>query len=104
HGVLKLVAETERPARLVVSASRPQTAGKSLVHQPSVRQYVEGRVRRFHVHRSERMIPIPPNPFERFARSRRTTKSLRQSACFRGVATRAEREHGLVFGAIREFE
>ena len=47
HDVLQLVAEAESAARLVMAAARPKAARQRLVHEPAVRQQVEGRGRAF---------------------------------------------------------
>ena len=68
HHVLQLVAETERPARLIEAAARPDTAGERLVQQPAVGQQVERRVGRLDVDRAERVVPVLPDRFERAPR------------------------------------
>src|SRR5438094_463008 len=42
HDVLQLIAEAEGAARLVVPASRPETAAHVLIEQPPIDQDVEG--------------------------------------------------------------
>src|SRR5438105_15849449 len=76
HHVLQLIAETECPPGLVESAPRPQAARQSLIEQPAIRQHVDGRVRRFHVYRAERMLPVFPQSFERASRRGGTPKAM----------------------------
>ena len=58
HAVLKLVAETVGAARLIEGRARPEAAGQGLVEQPAVQQDVHGAIRRLHLHRAERLLPI----------------------------------------------
>src|ERR1035441_9732259 len=78
HGVLQLIAETESAAGLVVSAARPQTAGKRLVEKPAVGQHIERRIRSFHVDRAQGMFPVLPDCFEGRARGFGPTEALGQ--------------------------
>src|SRR4030042_2829814 len=71
HHVPHLIAETEGPRRLVVSAARPKAARYSLVYEPAVGQDIDGRVGCFHIHCAERVIPVLPDGFERVVRSGR---------------------------------
>ena len=57
HDVLELVAESVRPARLVVAGARPEAAGEVLVEEPPVHQQVEGVVGGRHAHGPERLVP-----------------------------------------------
>src|ERR1700694_4366618 len=71
HRVLQLVAEAERGAGLVAPAARPQAARQGLVEEPAVREYVEGRIGGFHLHRAKRTLPVLLDLFQRAARRRR---------------------------------
>ena len=86
HRVLELVAEAERPARLVVAGARPQPAAQVLVEQPAVHQQVEGVVRRAHLHRVERPVPGAAHGAERRRRPprREPWRATSARAC-RGV-------------------
>src|SRR5207247_2256011 len=57
--VLQLVAETERTAGLVRSASRPETATERLIEQPAIDQQVERVVGRPHLYGAEGIVPEP---------------------------------------------
>src|SRR5574341_625466 len=104
HHVLQLVAETEGAPRLVVSAPRPKTARESLVHKPAVGQHVEGRVRCFHLHGAERVLPVLPHRFERAARRSRSPEATRQVAGVIGVSPYAEPEDELALLPVGELE
>ena len=85
HHVLQLIAETERAPRLVVSASRPQTARQSLIQEPAIGQDIDGLVGCFHMHGAERVLPVLPHGFERAAcdapdSRKRRTRLLASSA------------------------
>ncbi len=104
HPVLQLVAETEGAPRLVVSAPRPKTARQSLVQEPAVGQHVEGRVRCFHLHGAERVIPVLPHRFERLARRGGSPEAMRQVAGVIGVPPDAEREDELTLLPVGQLE
>ena len=55
--VLQLVAEAERPARLVEAAAREQPAGQALVGQPRIDEMIELLVRRLHLEGSGERAP-----------------------------------------------
>ncbi len=67
HDVLQLVAEAESAARLVMAAAPPKAARQRLVHEPAVRQQVEGPVGRFHLHRAQGVLPVSLHLFQRGA-------------------------------------
>ena len=55
--VLKLVAESERAARLKRPAAGPDATAQRLIQQPPVHDQVEGVVRRAHLQGTERVVP-----------------------------------------------
>ena len=58
HDILKLVAETIGAAGLIESRTRPIAARQGLVEQRAVQQDVHGAIRRLHLHRAQRLLPI----------------------------------------------
>src|SRR5437762_12365145 len=95
HRILKLIAETKSARRLMVSASRPQTARERLVYEPAVREHVEGLVGRFHLHRAQRVLPVLPHRFERATCGSRTSEAMDQVSSVIGVSPDAEPENDL---------
>ena len=61
HDVLKLVAEAVGAARLIEGRTRPVAAGERLVEQPAVQHDVHGTIRRVHLQRAERFVPVVDN-------------------------------------------
>ena len=57
HRVLQLVAEAERPARLVEPRPAPHPAGKHLVDQPAIEHQVQRGVRRADLNGPEDAVP-----------------------------------------------
>ena len=57
HRVLELVAEAERPARLVERRPAPHATGERLVEEPAVEHQIHRRVRRADLDRPEDAIP-----------------------------------------------
>jgi hypothetical protein len=53
-----LVAKTERASRLVVTASRPETARQGLVQEPAIGQDIKSRVGGFDMDRAEGVLPV----------------------------------------------
>jgi hypothetical protein len=58
HHILQLISKSESAPRLVGCAARPQAAGQGLVQKPAVGQHVEGRIGRFHMDRTQRVLPL----------------------------------------------
>ena len=56
--ILKLVAESERPARLIEGRARPDAAGQALVRQPVIDHRIESLVRRLDLKRLEKAAPF----------------------------------------------
>ena len=104
HGVLQLIAKTERPARLVEAAARPHPAGQGLVQQPAVGQHIEHRVRCLHLHRAQRVVPVLPHPLQRAARDRGPARAAHQSGGVSGVAADAEHEDNFALLARGQLE
>ena len=92
HRVLELVAEPERPARLVVPGPRPHPAAQVLVEEPAVHQQVEGVVRGAHLHRVERVVPGPTHGVERSLGRGRGAVTRHELAGRRGVPGLAQQE------------
>ena len=80
HGVLQLIAKTERPAGLVKSCPRPHATGERLVNKPAVGQEVHGGVGRFDMERTERSTPVMPDPFQGSVSIGSTAESLHELA------------------------
>src|SRR6185436_14531786 len=87
HHVLQLIAETERSARLVVAAARPQAARDRLVEQPPVGEDVDRRVGRVYLYRAERVLPVRSYRVQRGAGGGRSLEPLQQGTGIGGVAT-----------------
>ena len=75
HDVLQLIAEPERAARLVITATSPEAAGQGLIEQPAVDQDIDPRIRRFHINGAQRSLPVMPHAFQRSPRRRRRRDS-----------------------------
>ena len=104
HHVLQLVAEPEGATRLVRSAARPQAAGHRLVHEPAVGQHVDRRVRRDHLHGTQRPLPLRQHRVQRRVRGRHPAIARDEAAGVGGIAPDAEPEDDLAFLSIGEFE
>jgi hypothetical protein len=68
HGVLKLIAEPECTAGLVVAGAGPQPAAQVLVEEPAVHEEVEGVVGRPDLHGVQRVVPPSPHGGEHVVR------------------------------------
>src|SRR5439155_27335575 len=60
--ILELIAESERAARLIRPAPRPDAATECLIHEPSIHQEIEGIVGRMHLNDTERVVPEVLSP------------------------------------------
>ena len=67
QGILQLVPESERAARLIEPRPSPYPAGQGLVGQPVIDQQVDGRVGRFDVHAAQLTLPEVPDRFQHVA-------------------------------------
>src|SRR4030065_1863237 len=104
HPVLQLVAETECAPRLVVAAPRPKAARERLVEEPPIGQHVEGRVRCFHLHGAEGVVPVVPHRFERAKRGSRSPEAMDQMTGIIGGPPYAEREDELTLLSVGQLE
>ena len=57
HGILKLIAETVRAARLIEGRARPHPAGKRLIEQPAVDQSIDGWIGGFYLNAPQPVTP-----------------------------------------------
>ena len=106
HGILKLVSISERPARLVEAAARPEPAGECLVDQPAVAQQVERLVRRIHVDCADRTFPERPDTGEGFACSKHGSpvRDLHSGFLRSAPSARAKPEDDFALLAIGQFK
>src|SRR5688572_17998263 len=81
HHILQLIPKAVRAARLVIAASRPQTASQRLIDEPAVGQDVQRGVGRFDLYRAERMPPMLQHRFKGFMRDCNAAKALHQRDC-----------------------
>ena len=95
HAVLQLVAEAVGAARLVERRARPDAAGQRLIQQPAVQHDVHRPVRRLHLHRAERIVPVTARPRQARRRDRLCAIARDQRSRLRGARRLAEEEHDL---------
>src|SRR5438094_18937 len=94
HHLLQLIAEPERPARLVERVTPPQSARQDLVHQPPVGQDIEGSVGRFYLYCAEHLRPVLSNRFESAVRGS-AAPALHEISDLRDAAAGGEAEDDL---------
>jgi hypothetical protein len=104
HRILKLIAETEGAPGLIKPAPRPQPTREHLVKQPAIGEEIERSIRRLHIHRAERAIPISPHAFQRAAGGPISPKSLDQMASVAEVSSRAECKRDLPFFTVGQLD
>ena len=106
HHVLQLIAEAECPARLVIAAARPQTAGQGLIYQPAVGEHVERLIGCFHLYCAQSAVPVFVYRFARSARGSGSAEAAHQLARLIGAASSgyAEPEDELALFAVGQFE
>ena len=104
HHILQLIAEAERASGLVVPAPSPQTARQSLIHEPAIGQNVDGRVGCLDVHRTESVLPVLPNSFERGARLNGSPEAMHQMAGVSGVSPHPYPENDFALLSAGEVE
>ncbi len=104
HGVLQLIAKTERPARLIKARPSPDAGSQHLVEQPAVGQEVHRRVRRLDGDGAQRPRPVGRDLGERRACGRRAPEPAQEDSRVGGVSPRAEGEDDLPLLPVDELE
>jgi hypothetical protein len=104
HRILQLVAKSECTPRLVVAAAGPEAAGERLVRQPAVGECIDDRVRRTHLDRAQRPLPVLPDALQRQARRAGLAQPQGQGTRRLQVLAGAEAEDDLAFLAIGQVE
>ncbi|KFB72658.1 MAG: hypothetical protein AW09_002150 [Candidatus Accumulibacter phosphatis] len=104
HHVLQLVAEPEGAARLVVAATRPESAGQCLVDQPAIGQHIDRRVGGAHLHGTKRVLPVLPDGCERAVCRQAAAKAPHQLVGFVSVAADTEPKDNLPLLPVGQVE
>jgi hypothetical protein len=58
HCILKLVAETERPTRLIQRGASPHAASERLIQHPTIEHQIHAGIRSFNRDGIEDLIPL----------------------------------------------
>src|ERR1700683_763131 len=61
HHVLELIAETVGATQLIEGCACPHAAGKSLIEQPAIQNYVHTLIGCVYLHGAERVVPLSKN-------------------------------------------
>ena len=99
QGVLQLVAEAERAARLVERGPPPDAARQRLVEQPAVHDQIHPAIGRADGYRAEQLVPEAAHSGQRRLDGRRIPEALDQRADLREIVHVADHaEDHAVFG------
>src|SRR5450830_124959 len=72
HAVLQLIAKADSTSRLIVATARLKTTGDDLVHQPTVDQHIDARIRGLDLDHPQEGTPVHAHRIQ-FNRSRPET-------------------------------
>ena len=99
-----MIAESNRSARLIESAARPETSGQGLIKEPPVRQQIERRIGGLDMDGTEGAIPEVPDSLQRASRRFLAPKPLNQCADIVDIPTDAQREYDFAFPIVGKIE